>query len=118
MGHLPSAQQAPPRLPTRALQRLRAASDATCSATGVAREPRWRKKASPSISSTSLICKQTPLAEGNKLKRGGKEPAEPSTSISIVSSLGKALVFTLRDSGSQVSTWGQGSEPLPIRVIS
>jgi|SRR6516162_1487129 len=102
----------------RALRSLRAASNATCSATGAARERRWLKKASPSISSTSLICKQTPLAEGSKLKLGGKELVEPSTLISIVSSRGRASVFTLRDSGSQVSTWGQRLEPLPIRVIS
>jgi type VI secretion system secreted protein VgrG len=58
------------------------------------------------------------LAEGSKLKLGGKEPAEPSTLISIVSSRGRASVFTPRDSGSQVWTWEQRSEHLPIRVIS
>src|SRR5215472_19306033 len=118
MGRLASAQQAPPRLPTRASRSLRAASDATCWATGVAREHRWRKRASPSTSFTSLTCKQIRVADDSKLKLGGNELGEPSTLISIVSSGGRASAFMLRDSGSQGSTWERRLEPLPIRVIS
>src|SRR5215469_910216 len=118
MGRLPSVQQTPPRLPTQALRRLRAASNATCSATGVARERRWRKKASPSTSFTSLICKQIPTADDSKLKLGGKELAEPSTLISIVSSPGRSSVFMSPDYGNQVPTWELRLEPLPIPVIS
>src|SRR6516225_1974293 len=117
MGRLHSAQQAPPLPSARAWCSLSAVNNATCLATGAARERLWLKKASPSTSSTSLICKQTPLAEGSKLKLGGKELVEPSTLISIVSSPGRGSVFMLRDYGNQVPTWELRLELLPIRVL-